>query len=263
MVLGKQRRLGSIFREDGKTVIIAMDHGVTLGPIRGLENMQAMIDKVSAGRGDAIVVHKGIASNVDAERVGLIVHLSASTSLGPDALWKVQVSQVKEAVRLGADGVSVHINVGADQEPHMLTQLGATAAECSEYGMPLLAMMYPRGPRVKSEHDPDAVAHASRMGAELGADVIKTPYTGSIESFRTVVESCPVPVVIAGGPKTETDRQFLELVANSMAAGASGVSIGRNVFQHINPTRMVKAVTSVVHRKVSVDEAVRVLEAEG
>ncbi len=101
---------------------------------------------------------------------------------------------VQEAVRLGADAVSVHVNVGAEDEDKMLYTLGRVADECDIYGMPLLAMMYPRGPKIQNEHDPKAVAHAARIGAELGADIIKTNYTGDVDSFKAVVECCPVPV---------------------------------------------------------------------
>ncbi len=261
MVEGKTRRLQRIFREDGKTVVIAMDHGVTLGPISGIQNMQATVGKLAAGRADAIVVHKGIARNISTNRLGLIVHLSASTNIGPDPTWKVQTATVKEALKIGADGVSVHINFGAIQEPHMLTKLGSVSNDCEEYDMPLLAMMYPRGPNIKSEHDIAAVKHASRLGAELGADIIKTNYTGTIDSFREVVEGCPVPILIAGGPKAKTDRDVLEMIYDSMQAGASGVSIGRNVFQHKNPTAMVKAVVAIVHKKATVANALDILGA--
>ena len=156
---------------------------------------------------------------------------------------------VQEAVRLGADAVSVHVNVGAQDECNMLTTLGRVADECDQYGMPLLAMMYPRGPKIQNEHDATAVAHAARIGAELGADIIKTNYTGDVETFKQVVEGCPVPVIIAGGPKTETTQQVLQMVYDSMKAGAAGLSIGRNVFQHKNPTLMVKALVAIVHER--------------
>jgi DhnA family fructose-bisphosphate aldolase class Ia len=125
--------------------------------------------------------------------------------------------------------------------------------------MPLLAMMYARGPNIKNEHDPDILAHIARLGAELGADVVKCNYTGDVESFKKVVKGCPVPVVIAGGPKAETDREVLEMVYGAMKAGGKGVSIGRNVFQHDNPTAMVQAIAKIVHENASVEEASRCL----
>jgi fructose-bisphosphate aldolase/2-amino-3,7-dideoxy-D-threo-hept-6-ulosonate synthase len=259
VVSGKQKRLRRIFRDDGKTVIIPMDHGVTDGPIQGLQDMQSIVQKLIAGGADAVVLHKGVAKNVDTGGLGLIIHASASTRFGPDTSRKVKVCSVEEAVRLGCDAISVHINVGATQEPEMLTKLSTITAECDSWGVPSLAMMYPRGPTIKSEHDPEAVAHAARLGAELGADVVKTNYTGDLASFRNVVRCCPVPVVIAGGPRATTVLHMLEMVHDAVEAGCAGVSIGRNVFQHKDPTAMTKAIVSIVHKGASPGEALEIL----
>jgi fructose-bisphosphate aldolase/2-amino-3,7-dideoxy-D-threo-hept-6-ulosonate synthase len=256
---GKSRRLRRIFGDDGRTVIVPMDHGVTSGPIQGLVNMQSIIDKLAASGADAVVLHKGIAKNVDTKRLGLIIHVSASTKIGPDANWKVNVCSVEEAIRLGCDAVSIHVNLGANHEHEMLAELGRLADECDAWGIPLLAMMYPRGTMVGNEHDPQLVAHAARVGAELGADVVKTNYTGDPESFRKVVEGCPVPVVIAGGPKVDSTRSLLEMVYNAVKAGCAGVSIGRNVFQHENPAAVTQALAGIVHKGLNVEEAMALL----
>jgi len=259
MAYGKSRRLRRIFGDDGKTVIIPMDHGVTIGPTQGLLNMQSIVDKLVAGGADAVVLHKGVAKNVDTRKLGLIIHVSASTKIGSDANWKVRVCNVEEAIRLGCDAVSVHVNLGADHEPEMLAGLGKLADECDAWGVPLLAMMYPRGTKIGNEHDPQLVAHVARVGAELGADIVKTNYTGDPESFRKVVEGCPVPVVIAGGPKVDSTRSLLEMVYNAVKAGCAGVSIGRNVFQHENPTAITKALVGIVHKGLNVEEAIALL----
>jgi fructose-bisphosphate aldolase/2-amino-3,7-dideoxy-D-threo-hept-6-ulosonate synthase len=256
---GKTRRLKRIFRDDNRTVVVPMDHGVSIGPVKGIENMQDTVTRLLKGGADAFVLHKGLAKRVDAGSAGLIVHLSAISNLTPNCLNKIQVCTVQEAVRLGADAVSVHVNVGAPVECDMLNILGRVADECDQYGMPLLAMMYPRGPNIQSEHDAVAVAHAARLGAELGADVIKTNYTGNIETFKQVIEGCPVPVIIAGGPKTETNQQILQMVHDSVKAGAAGLSIGRNVFQHKNQTLIVKALVAIVHEHATVEQAMKLL----
>jgi len=181
------------------------------------------------------------------------------SNLSPNVNAKVQVCTVQEAIRLGADAVSVQVNVGAQDEDKMLSDLGKVTEECDIYGMPLLAMMYPRGPKIQNEHAPEMVAHAARIGAELGADIVKANYTGSVETFKAVVESCPVPVVIAGGPKCQTSKEILQTIHDSMQAGAAGLSIGRNVFQHGNPTLMVKALGAIVHEGVSVEQALKIL----
>ena len=260
---GKKRRLKRIFQQDDRTVIVPMDHGVSIGPIKGISNMQKIVDQLLKGGVDAVVVHKGIAKRVDVGNAGLIVQLSAISNLSPNANNKVQVCTVQEAIRVGADAVSVHVNVGAQDEDKMLAKLGRVADECDIYGMPLLAMMYPRGPKIQSEHAADVVAHAARLGAELGADIIKTNYTGDIETFKAVVESCPAPVIIAGGPKCKTEHEILQMAYESIKAGSVGLSIGRNVFQHENPTLMVKALSAIVHEGVSVEWALRILGESG
>lgn len=259
MSQGKTRRLKRILQKDNRAVIVPMDHGVSIGPVQGIESMQTTIDRLLKGGVDAVLVHRGIATHVDIGNAGLIVMLSGMTNLSPNMNSKVQVCSVREAVRLGADAVSVHVNVGAQDEDKMLRNLGKVADECEVYGLPLLAMMYPRGPKIQNEHAPEMVAHAARIGAELGADLIKANFTGSSETFKAVVESCPVPVVIAGGPKCKTSAEVLQTTHDALKAGAAGISIGRNVFQHENPTLMVKALRLIVHEGASMDQALKIL----
>jgi len=141
----------------------------------------------------------------------------------------------------------------------MLNDFGKVSYEARTWGMPLLAMMYPRGEKIKDEYDVEVVKHVARVGSEMGADIVKVSYTGSPESFRKVTEGCNVPVVIAGGAKMDSDRDILEMVRGSIEAGGSGVSIGRNVFQHKDPKRMVQAISSIVHDGGSVDDGLRIL----
>lgn len=260
-MLGKLVRLERIInRNTGNTVIIPMDHGITVGPIAGLEDMRTTIDKIANGGANAIVVHKGIVRaghRRSGKDVGLMIHLSGSTSMSPDPNMKVPICTVEEAIKVGADGVSVHVNLGAETEGAMLTHLGEVSRKTQEWGMPLLAMMYTRGEKIKNQFDVKHVKHAARVGAELGADFVKVVYTGSPQSFRKVTGGCPVPVVIAGGEKMESDRDILQMVKEAMEGGAAGVSIGRNAFQHPDPTRIVAAIVSVVHEKASVEEALK------
>ena len=251
IMIGKKIRMERIFdRHSGHTVIVPMDHGVTLGPVAGLTDIRQTIDAVAEGGANAIVIHKGLVEADHRGRgkdVGLIVHLSASTRIAPDPNCKVMTTTVEEAIKLGADAVSIHVNLGAEDEGSMLQDFGRIARIASEWGIPLLAMIYTRGPKVKNEYDVNTIKHAARVGAELGADIVKVPYTGSSESFREVVQGCFVPVVIAGGEKMDTDEDILKMVNGAMAAGAAGVSIGRNVFQHQNPTKIVQAIAGIVH----------------
>jgi fructose-bisphosphate aldolase / 2-amino-3,7-dideoxy-D-threo-hept-6-ulosonate synthase len=259
MESGKTRRLRRIFGQDGRTVIVPMDHGVSVGPIPGLEDMTVTVENLLKGNADALLVHAGIAKTVPTDKMGLIIHLSGATRLTEEPNWKVQLSTVREAVRLGADAVSVHINVGSAHEQDMLHSFSMIREECDDYGLPTLGMMYPRGPSIPNEHAYEAVLHAARLGYEVGADVVKTNYTGDVESFRRVVQSVKVPVVVAGGPRAKTEREVLELVSGSIKAGAAGVSIGRNVFQHEHPTLMTKALVSIVHQQKTPEQALTLL----
>lgn len=257
--IGKRVRMERITqRGTGRTVIVPMDHGISMGPIEGLQDMSGAVNKVAEGGANAVLLHKGIVRagyRGYGRDIGLIIHLSGSTTLGPDPNEKVSVTSVEEAVSLGADAVSIHVNLGAENEPEQLREAGRIAENCGAWGMPLIAMMYPRGEKINDEHDESNVAHAARAGAELGADLIKTNFTGTIPSFRTVVKGCPVPVVVAGGPKTETDDDILEMASKAVRARGAGVSIGRNVFQHDNPSSMIRALSKIVHEDVSPEEA--------
>ena len=265
-MIGKKIRLERIIdRNSGKTVIIPMDHGVTVGPIPGLEDMREAVSGVVAGGANAILMHKGIVGaghRGTGKDVGLIIHLSGGTSLSPDPNAKKLVCTVEEAVQLGADAVSVHINLGAETDKDMLGQLGFISKRCMQWQMPLVAMIYTRGEKIESEFDVTYVKHAARVGAELGADIVKVPYTGSIASFKEVVRGCPVPVVIAGGPKMESDEDIFIMAEGALKAGAGGVSIGRNAFQHKHPDRMVAALCKMVHHGASVKEAMKMLRVK-
>jgi len=263
---GKQIRMERIFnRNTKKTVIVPMDHGVTVGPIEGLIDMKKTVNAVASGGANAIVVHKGIVRaghRGGGKDVGLIIHLSGSTTISPYPNAKTMICTVEEAIKIGADAVSIQVNVGNGNDSEMLRDLGQTARIASEWGIPLLAMMYPRGEKIKNEYDPEIIKHVARLGAELGADIVKCSYTGDPESFRRVVEGCPVPVVIAGGPKMSSDRDLLTMVRDAIDAGASGLSIGRNIFQHKNPQHMTATLSRMVHRRYSVEEALEYLSKE-
>ena len=264
-MIGKQIRLERIIdRDSRRTVIIPMDHGVTVGPIAGLQDMRQTISKVVAGGANAILMHKGIvrAGHRGTGRdVGLIIHLSAGTAISPDPNAKELVCTVEEALKLGADAVSIHINLGANTDKEMLHQMGFIGNQCLQWQMPLVAMMYTRGPKIKDEYDVNNVKHAARVGAELGADIVKVNYTGSAETFTEVVQSCPVPVVIAGGAKMDSDEAIFKMVAGALAAGAAGLSIGRNAFQHEKPDKMVGALSKMVHKEATVEQAVKILQS--
>ena len=264
MMIGKKIRLERIInRHTGRTVIAPMDHGVSNGPMKGIIDIDKTVESISQGGADAILMHKGIVEQGHrgyGKDIGLIVHLSASTSLAPNPNNKVIVTSVEKAIQLGADAVSVHVNLGSETESEMLQELGEISETCSYWGIPLLAMMYPRGQKVENEHDVELVKHAARVGSELGVDIVKTNYTGDPDSFKEVVEGALVPVVIAGGPKVDTDVELLQMVKDSIEVGGAGVAFGRNLFQAENPGKITKAISEVVHNDLEVNEALKFLK---
>ncbi len=235
--------------------MVPMDHGITLGAVDGLVDIESTVDAVTRGGADSVLTQKGIAPRVHPNKngKGYVVHLNASTTIGPHNNDKRLTGSVKEAVRAGADAVSFHINVGSDYERDQLETLSRITDTADEYGMPVLAMAYARGPGV-DEHDAESLGHAVRLAEEVGADLVKTAYSGDAESFERVTESTAKPVIIAGG-EPEGDRATLRNVRGAMDAGASGVSMGRTMFQHGDPEALSNAVALVVHEGYSADEA--------
>ena len=251
MVSGHEIRLNRILRK-GKMLCIPMDHGISNGPIEGLEDPHDIIYKCEGHGLTSVIINKGILKTLPKPtKVGVLVHFSSSTSLSMSPNRKMLTGTVKEAIRLGADGVSLHINIGGKEEPEMLEQLGQISEQCHKWNMPLLAMMYPRGENVKDPHDPEIVAHVARIGAECGADIVKTVYTGDIDSFSKIVKSTPV---------AKTDMDILQMTEDAMKAGAKGVTYGRNIFANKNPPKMVDALGSIIFRKETAKEAAKRIE---
>lgn len=251
--VGKILRYSRIFNcNTRRTIIIAMDHGLFMGVVRGLEKPSEVAEKVLRGGANALLVSPGIAKFIVREvgnRAGIILRIDgASTVYGSESYYTKMISSVEDALKMGADAVAVMGYVGAPKESEILGNLGAIARECEEYGILLLAEMLPvKNEKIRDPFSVEAVGSAARIGAEIGADIIKTYYTGSESSFREVVESCPIPIVVAGGPKMETKEQVLEVVRGAIKAGAAGVAFGRNIWQHEDPEDMTRKIAEIVH----------------
>ena len=256
MTAGLSARLGRISTND-RYLIVPMDHGITMGAVDGLVDIESTIDGVTRGGADAVLTQRGVAPRVHPNKndAGYIVHLNGSTTIGPDESDKRVTGTAEDAVRAGADAVSFHINVGSDHEPDQIEELAELTADAERLGLPVLAMAYARGPGV-DETDPESLGHAVRLAEELGADVVKTGYSGDGDSFARVTESTRLPVVIAGGSKG-TDRETAEMVRGAMDGDAAGVSMGRSIFQHEDPEGIARAVSAIVHDDADVDEALR------
>jgi class I fructose-bisphosphate aldolase len=210
--------------------------------------MQRTLLEVRAGQPDSMIVQRGVAARLWAARppCGLIVHLSGGTELSGRPMLKNRVCDVEEAIRLGADAVSMHVplGLGADGDGAALHELGRVASACANWNLPLLAMMYVYGEATRRS---GADAHAARVAADLGADLVKVAYPGNPEALAGLLASCYVPVLVAGGEASGDGRQTLELAAEAVTLGAAGVCVGRNVYQHRDPAGMVRALRAVVH----------------
>lgn len=252
---GKKMRLNKLFKHSERLLTVPMDHGVTVGPITGLNNMPRLVEMVAENGADAVIVHKGLVEQVSGSlgsgKCELILHLSASTALGPDPNQKELVSSVEHALRLGATAVSVHVNLGSNSENFMLKDLGKVAEECELWGMPLLAMMYVRDGNKENEFNPVKIKHAARVAEEVGADIVKINYTGSLDTFTEVIQGVKIPVIIAGGSKLNSTYDLLVMITDAVKAGAKGVSIGRNVFQDPNPALLTSTIRRVLDEDFS------------
>lgn len=256
---GKKLRLKRFRRSpNGRIVILPLDHGVSLGPIRGLVQPERVIRMGVREGADALVLYKGMLGYLEGltgNLPGIFLHLSASSQLGPSSHHKVLIGSVTEALRRGADGVSIHVNLGNQGEPEMLRDFGMVGDACAEWQVPLLVMIYVRDHHRAATLPDSAIAHAARVAAELGADIIKIPLPEKDGVLEEITSSSPVPVVIAGGSRIVEVPIFLERVEKAMAAGAQGVAVGRNVFQSDQPELLLRAICSIVHQGSSAGQA--------
>jgi class I fructose-bisphosphate aldolase len=249
----------------GRIFIVPMDHGISMGPLPGLYDMHETVQQMSGTGVNAVVVQKGIVRTIapclrTSPDIGLIIHLCGSTTQAPDPNEKHLVCTVQEALSHGADAVSVHVNIGAVTEGQMLHDFAEVAEHCHDLNVPLLAMIYARGPKLREQFSETFNIHCARVGYELGADIVKVQYTGSRESFARVVKAVSIPVVIAGGPKMNSDEDVLHMIADALAAGGAGASMGRNVFGASNVASMCRSLAGIIHGGLSVKDALDLMK---
>jgi class I fructose-bisphosphate aldolase len=264
MELGTKKRLTHIFDPaSGRTVLVPMDHGMAMPAPKGIWDIRKAVDDMHEGGASAVIMHKGLirASGLENANtdMGLVMHLTASTEFSPASSTKVLTGTVEEAIRLGADAVSLQVNLGDANERIMLENAGKIADHCNRWGMPLLMMLYGRGGLIRDNVAVEVVAQCARVGAELGADIVMVSYTGSPGTFERVTAGCCCPVVIAGGERMDSTRRLLEMAWGSLQAGSAGVSIGRNVFDHPRRVALMKALHAMVHHGATVQEGMDIV----
>jgi class I fructose-bisphosphate aldolase len=267
MNIGKQIRLNRIFSHpSGRLCSVAVDHFVGYGKLTaggGLSNLADALAKVAAGQPGAVTMSKGTAMNCWAPYAGKIPLIVQAGCFTADDRIIETVTNAEECVRLGAEAIAVAIGIFGPNEGRFIKILMDHVTAAAKYDLPVIAHIYPRdfsGPTPKIVFDPEGIMWAARVGIEAGVDVIKVGYTGDVSSFRQVVESSPVPVVAAGGPKAKNLRAALSTMAEVIQAGGRGATIGRNVWGVPKTTEALRAFKAVLLDGKSVAAALR---AEG
>ncbi|MCD6341271.1 MAG: fructose-bisphosphate aldolase [Thaumarchaeota archaeon] len=235
--------------------IFAMDHGGYSGPLKGIEDPVKLLREVFQGGATAFLLQRGLITKIPEAmlgRIGVILRVSGNIALSGKLIFETLSASPREAVKLGADAVVFSVHIGGRNESEAIKFFGKVVDECGELGIPAIGEFVPAA----EEYDAELIRAAARIGAELGADLIKTVYA---EPFGKVVDSCPAPIVLAGGPKTDL-KGFLEMIRSSLDAGAAGICVGRNVFQYEDPRLMTEVLAKMVHENLTVGEALEILE---
>ena len=255
------------FLRNGKGMLLAYDQGFEHGPSADFNDKNIdpayIMDIAEKGDFTGVVLHKGLAEKYYNGKVPLIVKLNGKTSLPKGEPVSTMVCSVEEAIRLGAKGVGYTIYLGSANESVMLEEFGEIQEEAHEEGLPAIAWIYPRGEAVKNDTAPEIVAYAARAGLEMGADAVKIKYTGASESFRWAVKAAGLArVFMSGGPKAPDDGTFLGQVKGAIDAGATGLAVGRNVWQHADPIKMASALREIIFNGVDTQRALQLVTAQ-
>ncbi|MCF3942574.1 class I fructose-bisphosphate aldolase [Oceanobacillus alkalisoli] len=263
MLLGKQIRLNRLLNEDGRLLAVAVDQATARGVFDELMPIDRKISEIVEGGPDAMTMHKGIADSCFHQHAGktsLIFKASTFSPFQPNS--DVQTATVEEAIRHGADAISMGAIVGGEDQPEQLFNLSKLSGEAHAKGLPVIAHIYPRGNLIPEEERDNwrNTAYAVRTGAELGVDIVKTKYTGDPETFHKVVSSTPARVVCAGGDIGNNVEDYFKMVYDVIDAGGTGITFGRIVWNRPNPTAIVKAFKHIIHNHGTVKEAVELHE---
>ena len=259
----RKRRVGCLFGDDGRSLVVAIDHGGGIHVYPELADPGRVIAQVAEGGADAILANPGAVRRYATElkSLGVILRMDGGASLLSKTPESRLLYSVEDALRLGADAVACMGFPGTPLEGHTLANLANLAGQCQNWGMPLMAEVLPGGFTHMELRTPENVQLAARIGVELGADLIKTEFTGSEDSFKAVVENCFRPVLVLGGSKLDDESALFRMVRSALNAGAVGAVIGRNVWGHRNPRAFVEALSHLVHGDASVEETLEVFKS--
>ena len=255
---GKQLRMNSIFRRNnGKTVIVATDHGGIAGPVKGIEKPAEVMRACVQGGADAVLTTRGfLKASIDEwdRSTALILRLTGGFTVLGGQFEEELISSTESAFYYGASCAAVTVKFGHKREGDFIKQASLVADSCEKWGMPLMIEAMARGKDIDPA-DIEGLKLAARAAQEIGADIVKILYTGDQSSFKTVVEGCPAPVVILGGKKTDNIKDVFKYVYDSLQAGAAGIAIGRNIWQNNKTKAVVEAMVGLVHEECTVKQA--------
>jgi fructose-bisphosphate aldolase, class I len=254
----------TLFMKDGKFVVVAMDHGEMLGLLPGLEDPKAVIDSSIEGGADGVLSTFGVFKHyMPKGHIKTILRLDVGPSKFADHYWMEatdwhQHVSIETALRLGVDAVAVMLFPGGPAEMITTRIASRVAEEAHRVSLPVVIEAIPcECDSIKNRFDPQVVADSTRLAFDLGADYVKTVYTGTPDGFTKVTSNSPVPVGVLGGERMKSERDVLDVAHGSIAGGGNGVFIGRNIWQHKDPKAMVSALSAIVHDDASVDKAMK------
>jgi DhnA family fructose-bisphosphate aldolase class Ia len=247
---GKNRRLSRLLVGPQQRCLLSpLDHGGWLGPVQGIHRPRAIVEAVIAGGANALLFSPGFyrcVAPIVPPSTGIVLRVSLTAGLSEQGTQETPIASLETALRMDADALAVSVFFGRSGDIEIYRWLASLIDSAARYEMPVVAEMMPPGDRF---YDADAIAHAARIGMEIGADIIKTNYCGDVEAFRDITASAPVPIIVAGGPGKGNDSDTIDLVRDVVAAGAAGVAIGRRVWQAEDP----QAVTAEIHKVLFAD----------
>ena len=261
MSVGKQVRLNRLFAHpSGRLCSAAIDHFSIYneGLPPGLRRLPETLDAVVAGRPDAVTIHKGMAQSLWSKYAGSLPLILQSSVVRPDDSASELIASPLDAVRLGADAYAIVAFLRGSTEAAYLRKVADAVREATRYELPVICHVYPRDTKDLSRisYAPEDIAWVVHCIAEVGPDVIKAPFCGDIQAEAQIVADCPVPLVVAGGPKTSTLEEGLRTMADAVDAGVRGATIGRNIWGNENIAAAMKAFNAVIHDRVSPREAI-------
>jgi DhnA family fructose-bisphosphate aldolase class Ia len=255
----KEIRLNHIFAKDSRTVIVACDHAGFMGPLKGLEQPGQLLDHLVASGVDAVLTTRGVAQSFRDRigKLGLILRADGGSSMASPVMGTLRpLFSIEDACRLGADAVICMGMIGFPEEPSSLQNLAGFTADSEKWAMPVIAEMLVK-PKEGDRPTVQEIAFAMR----IGADLIKASFAGPTDAYRTALSSCYRPVVVLGGEKVKDETEMLQNIADALEAGANGVAIGRNVWQHANPAGICRSLVELVHGSGQVGKALKEIKA--